>query len=61
MTYEYRCKNNKCTEFGKIYEIDMSINEYTEEKLPLCTKCKEKTVRNYNSFGLKTFGDGYKA
>lgn len=58
--YEYKCNNEKCEDFGKVKQISMSINDYSEDKLPNCNKCNEKTFRNYNAIGHQTFGDGYK-
>ena len=61
MTYEYQCKNEKCSDFKKTKTCAMSISEYSEDKLPVCEVCKEKTKRVYTSVGIKTYGDGYKA
>lgn len=60
MMYEYRCNNQACKNYGVIKNINMSISEYSEDKLPICEECTEKTIRHYSSFGLKTAGDNYK-
>lgn len=61
MTYEYKCMNNSCEEFNKVRSFDMSIKEYSSDKLPICENCKQQTNRHYTSFGHQTFGDGYKS
>jgi predicted nucleic acid-binding Zn ribbon protein len=60
MTYEYQCKNEKCKN-KEIKTVSMSIKDYSEDKLPLCETCQEKTKRIYSSVGISTFGDGYKS
>jgi hypothetical protein len=60
-TYEYKCTNKKCIEKEVLKEVNIPISEYSEDKLPLCEKCKEKTSRNYTPNGHQTFGDFYKA
>jgi hypothetical protein len=53
--------NNSCEEFDKVRSFDMSIKEYSSDKLPICENCKQQTNRHYTSFGHQTFGDGYKS
>lgn len=60
MIYHYKCTNEKCNEFNKEKELDMPMKDYSEDKLPNC-ECGERTSRVFGSFGLKTFGDGYKS
>ena len=59
-TYEYKCINQNCTEKEILNEVNIPISEYSEDKLPLCENCKEKTSRNYTPNGHQSFGDGYK-
>lgn len=59
-TYEYKCTNKKCKEFNSIKVTQMSIKDYSEDKLPKCENCDEKTSRHYSTFAHQTFGDGYK-
>lgn len=61
MTYEYTCKNQSCSNKEKVLQVEIKISEYSEEKLPICEVCKEKTKRVYTSVGIGTFGDGYKS
>ena len=56
-TYEYKCTNNECEEKNILKEVSISISDYSEDKLPLCEKCREKTSRNYTPNGHQTFGD----
>lgn len=56
-TYEYKCVNETCTEKEVLKEVNIPISDYSEDKLPLCTSCGEKTVRNYTPNGHQTFGD----
>ena len=58
--YEYKCTNEKCSEKEVLKDVNISISEYSEDKLPLCEACKEKTSRNYTPNGHQSFGDGYK-
>ena len=58
--YEYKCINENCNKRDIIETISIPMNEYSEEKLPVCEECKQKTVRNYTAFAHQTFGDGYK-
>lgn len=58
--YEYKCTNSECSEKDILKEVKIPIAEYSEDKLPLCEKCKEKTSRNYTPNGHQSFGDGYK-
>ena len=60
-TYEYKCTNTECSEKDALKEVNIPISEYSEDKLPLCEKCGEKTSRNYTPNGHQTFGDYYKA
>ena len=55
--YEYKCKNKECSENNVKKIIDISINEYSEDKLPLCEKCSSRTVRIF-SFGHAKNFDG---
>lgn len=55
MKYEFSCEKCKI-----IVEKDIPIKEYSEDKFPICEKCKEKMKRNYSILGHQTFGDGYK-
>lgn len=59
--YEYKCTNEKCSQFEIKKEVKIPIAEYCEEKLPLCEECKQKTSRNYTPNGHQTFGDYYKS
>lgn len=59
--YEYRCINKNCEEFEIVKDFNISMKEYSEDKLPVCEKCSEKTVRHYSSVGIQTFSDGYKS
>lgn len=59
-TYEYKCTNIECIEKEVLKEVNIPISEYSEDKLPLCEKCKEKTSRNYTPNGHQSFSDGYK-
>lgn len=56
-TYEYKCINENCEEKEVLKDVNIPIKEYTEDKLPLCEKCGEKTYRNYTANGHQTFGD----
>jgi predicted nucleic acid-binding Zn ribbon protein len=56
-TYEYKCTNIECSEKEVLKEVNIPIKEYSDDKLPLCEKCKEKTSRNYTPNGHQTFGD----
>ena len=59
--YIYECRTEECSEFKKEKEVWMSISEYSEEKLPKCEVCGNKTFRVYTPLGHQTFGDGYKS
>ena len=59
--YEYKCINKGCEEFNIPKEINIPIKEYSEEKLPVCKICGEKTSRSYTPNGHQTFGDSYKS
>ncbi len=58
--YEYKCTNEKCIEKDNIKVISIPMSEYSEDKLPICENCKQKTVRNYTANAHQTFSDGYK-
>lgn len=58
--YEYKCTNSECSEKDILKEVKIPIADYSEDKLPLCEKCKGKTSRNYTPNGHQSFGDGYK-
>ena len=59
MTYAYSCENEKCKAYQYNINIDKPISDASKEEF--CPDCKEKLVRSYSSFGLRTFGDGYKS
>lgn len=59
--YEYKCVNDKCEEYDKVKESSIPIKEYSEDKLPICSSCENKTARNYTPNGHQTFGDSYKS
>lgn len=59
--YDCACKNEKCAMYDKPIVVYMNMKDYSEDKLPECTHCGEKTKRVYSAPGLKTFGDGYKS
>lgn len=59
--YEYKCVNEKCELKELIKTVSIPMSEYSEDKLPKCESCGEKTTRNYTTFGHQTFGDGYKS
>ncbi len=59
--YEYRCTNKECEGFFTPKEVNIPIKEYSEDKLPRCEFCNEKTSRNYTPNGHQTFGDNYKS
>lgn len=59
--YEYKCVNKDCEEYSIPKEANIPIKEYSEDKLPICENCKEKTSRSYTPNGHQTFGDSYKA
>lgn len=56
-TYTYKCTNKNCKENEKEKEVNIPIKEYSEDKLPLCECCDEKTTRHYTPNGHQTFGD----
>lgn len=58
--YEYKCTNEKCKNYGELKTVSIPMSEYSEEKLPICEECKQKTARNYTANAHGTFGDGYK-
>ena len=60
-TYEYKCTNQECSENEVLKDVNIPINDYSEDKLPLCEKCNKTTSRNYTPNGHQTFGDYYKA
>ncbi len=55
--YEYKCTNENCAEKDVLKDTSIPISEYSEDKLPVCEKCGEKTSRNYTPNGHQTFGD----
>ncbi len=59
-TYQYKCTNKNCTQNEVLKDVNIPIKEYSEDKLPLCEECAEKTSRNYTANGHQSFGDGYK-
>ena len=55
--YEYKCTKENCIEKDVLKDTSIPISEYSEDKLPVCEKCGEKTSRNYTPNGRQTFGD----
>lgn len=59
--YEYKCVNKECEDFEISKSVQIAMSEYSEDKLPVCEKCNEKTQRVFGIAGCKTFGDGYRS
>jgi len=59
-TYQYKCVNEECEECEKEKTFQIPMIEYSEDKLPVCEKCKNKTKRIFSIAGHQTFSDGYK-
>ena len=59
-TYEYKCVNENCPEYNKPKTVNIPMAEYSEDKLPVCEKCSDRTARSYTSGMIRTFGDGVK-
>lgn len=60
MNYPYKCTNEKCKEFENVKTVSMSMMEYSEDKLPECDCCNEKTSRVYEATPVRSF-EGYRS
>lgn len=61
MVYEFKCDNKECLSSHAVIKVDIPIQYYEETVRDLkCDWCNEHLQRVYSSFGLRTFGDGYK-
>ena len=56
MKYDFKCKNEKCSEYNKVKEYNIPLSDY---KIPDCDNCGQEMQRVYNTFGVKT-SDGVK-
>lgn len=59
-TYLYKCTNESCPDKDVIKECQMSMAEYSEDKLPKCEKCGNPTARNFTATAVKSF-EGYRS
>ena len=57
MTYEYKCKNQKCELYDVIQKINLPMSQ--SDKDVFC-KCETKLQKLFFSSGIKT-SDGYKS
>jgi predicted nucleic acid-binding Zn ribbon protein len=60
MNYPYKCTNENCKEKDIVKTVSMSMNEYSEDKLPKCESCGNKTNRVFEPTPLKSF-EGYRS
>ena len=58
-TYQYICTNDKCKEKDVEKDCQMSMAEYSEDKLPKCEACGEKTSRVFKATSVRSF-EGYR-
>lgn len=57
MFYDYKCKNEKCSDYDRVTTKSCSINDRDTQK---CDNCGEILQRVFTATPIKTFGDGYK-
>lgn len=56
--YNYKCENKDCKDYEKEVSISKPMSESSREEF--CECCDKQLNRIFNSYGLKTAGDGYK-
>jgi predicted nucleic acid-binding Zn ribbon protein len=54
-TYAYECRNENCKEQRKEKTTEMSMNDYSEDKLPMCSECGILTNRVFTPTGVRQF------
>jgi hypothetical protein len=57
MTYEYKCNNINCKNYGVKVIRNCLIDERDNQS---CDICNKKLERVYHAASIKTFNDGYK-
>jgi hypothetical protein len=58
MTFDVKCTNKECDKVDKVFEVNIPHSKLEEQ---ICPSCLEKVTRCWNSIGIKTHNDGYKA